>query len=332
MRAPAIVPTITQGVRRFLAEQGAVLRPWAGLQETYDELYALLRRRRNDPGFWQPLRALLQQVIDSAVAAQGQANQHTELLASWKVDQLVDELRDTLPSDTAVNPPARAEFTRRLSSAVLGGFLLLGLAACGSDSTTSGTGGALGTGGSGGQLTLVGGANGTGGAIGTGGTIGKGGVMGTGGANGTGGTIGTGGANGTGGAIGTGGLAVDSGAGGMVAVDGAAPACTETVPAELDQAIGASSLADQQKSRLCQCFAALSTSWTTSLTQLFATGTPEQISKVLANLTSCCQPTGISTVHGLNAGPTSTDLQYIKDGPGYMLCAVPVYKGVSFPD
>jgi hypothetical protein len=38
------------------------------------------------------------------------------------------------------------------------------------------------------------------------------------------------------------------------------------------------------------------------------------------------------TRSGLNGGPTSTDLQYVKNGPGYMLCAVPVYKGVSFPD
>jgi hypothetical protein len=260
MNTPAIVPTITQRVRTFLAGQGAALRPWTGLEETYDEFYALLRRRRNDPEFWRPLKGLLRDVVESAVDSQKSRRPltaHRELLSAWKVDELVDELRDALLAGGNSAGPARRDFTRRLSSAVLGGFLLLGLAAagCGNDSNPD--------------------------------------------------------------------LATEA---------GVAAACTSTVATELDQAIGESSLSASVKSDLCQCFASLSTSWTTSLTQLFATGTPEEISNMLENLTACCQPTGIMTRDGLNAGPTSTDLQYVKNGPGYMICAVPVYKGVSFPD
>ena len=307
MHTPAIVPTVTQRVRRFLAEQGAALRPWTGLRETYDELYSLLRQRRNAPEFWQPLKGLLRDVIESAVASQSRgrrASAQAELLTSWKVDELVDELRDALPADANDAWPARTDFTRKLSSAVLGGFLLLGLAAsgCTSNSTAGGTGGAGGSGGSGGQITTV-----------------------TDAASG-------GGAGGSGGAGGAGGAVMDAGGGDTTRVDGAAAACTQNVTTELDHAIGGSRLTADQKGSFCQCFSALSTSWITSLTQLFATGTPEQISKMLLGLTGCCQANGMQTVRGLNADPTSSDLQSIQSGSAYSICAVPIYKGVSFPD
>ncbi|MGD0838884.1 MAG: hypothetical protein ABSB49_19795 [Polyangia bacterium] len=270
--APAIIPTITQRVRSFLAGQGATLRPWSGLQETYDELYVLLRRRRNDPEFWHPLKTLLQDVVDSAAESQRCGSPQTELLASWRVDELVDELHATLSAETAGF--ARSDFTRKLSGAVLGGFLLLGLAAagCGSDTGTS--------------------------AIDTGaGTVDS--------------------------------APVDAGVLYPTGQD-AATACTQAVAAELDQAIGESNLNASDKSSLCQCFAALSTGWTTSLTQLFATATPAEISTMLGSLTSCCEPTGIPQRDLASSAPSSTDLSEIKGG--YTLCAIPVYKGVSFPD
>jgi hypothetical protein len=367
MPTAAIVPTITQRVRFFLAGQGATLRPWTGLQETYDELYALLRRRRSDPEFWQPLKGLLQEVIDNA--ADSQRRDQAELLTSWKVDELVDKLRDALPADAIST--GRSDFTRTLSTAVLGGFLLLGLAACGDDSATPsgrGSGGAVG---SGGQITMVGGAGGAGmgGAggttvVGAGGTsaggtggrsIGGAGGRSIGGAGGTGAGGGIGGAGGIG-SGGAGGVAVDatyrdaaaldlavdsgtsdiaaldSGPSDTTAVDEGTLACTQTVDPELDRAIGESTISESQKEQLCQCFSALSMSWTTSLTQLFATATPEEVSRMLSGLTSCCSSNGIMTLHGLNADPSSTDLDRIKNGSAYLICAAVVYKGVSFPD
>jgi hypothetical protein len=374
MTTPAIVPTITQRVRTFLADQGAELRPWSGLQETYDELYGLLRQRRRDPEFWQPLKGLLQEVVASAADSQrcgrGTSAQ-AELLASWKVDELVDDLRDALPDDAS---SARTDFTRSLSTAVLGGFLLLGLAAAGcaggdsEQKITAGTGGALGTGG---RVTIV---------TGTGGSMGTGGESGAGGASGTTTTLpGTGGSGpgGTGGAVGTGGRA-SGGAGGMAAggaggstgsnpldggadvgadvaldsadaagldvgavdvakaetmgIDAAPPACAQTMAPELDRAIGQSSLTANQKNQLCACFSALGAEWTTSLTQLFATSTPEQISAMLSGLTSCCSSDGIHNRYGTIASPSPSDLSTIKNGMGYSFCAAPVYKGVSFPE
>jgi hypothetical protein len=369
MTIPAIVPTITQRVRTFLADQGAELRPWSGLQETYDELYVLLRQRRRDPEFWQPLKGLLQEVVASAADSQrrGQGGSaQAELLASWRVDELLDELRDAVPDDAS---SARADFTRSLSTAVLGGFLLLGLAAagCGGDSEpkiAGGTGGALGTGG---RTTLV---VGTGGAMGTGGKSGGGaggatatlpGAGGAGGAGltGTGGALGTGGtaAGGAGGS--TGSHPLDGGAdvgsdvaldsadaagmdGGPVdvakgepgGIDAAPPACVQAMAPELDRAIGQSALNTTQKSQLCACFSALGTNWTTSLTQLFATATPEEISKMLSGLTSCCRVGGIYGKNGVIASPSPSDLSTIKSGMTYDFCStpIPVYKGVSFPD
>jgi hypothetical protein len=391
MRTPAIVPTVTQRVRQFLAEQGAALPPWTGLQETYDELYALLRRRRSAPEFWRPLKVLLQEVVDSAADSQRRDHRpsaEAELLASWQVDDLVDELRDVLPADANGAGPTRTDFTRTLSTAVLGGFLLLGLAAagCAADPGTGGTGGNSGTGGtvgSGGQATMVrGGSTGAGGA-GLGGASGKGGAGGTalGGAGGTdpglfldaalggagGGTsFGGAGGRGAGGAVdaalggaggrgaggaggaaldgaggagldgapGVDGVVLDSGGGELAALDGAAPACSQVVDPALDGAIAGSTLVASQKSQLCQCFAALSQSWITSLTQLFATATPAEISKMLSSLTSCCHSDGMATLHGLNAAPTSSDLQNIKNGSAFLMCSTPtpVYKGVSFPE
>jgi len=140
MNAPAIQPTITQRVRRFLAAQGAEVRPWAGLDETYAQLFSLLRRRREDPDFWGPLAELLQAVIDSLVDPQSRhrlAAPQAELLASWDTAQLVRDLRAALPQSGAEHDAAeprryRRQLTSKLSSAAgLGGFLVLGLVASG---------------------------------------------------------------------------------------------------------------------------------------------------------------------------------------------------------
>jgi hypothetical protein len=291
---PAIVPTITQRVRTFLAEQGAALRPWTGLQETYDELYGLLRRRRGDPAFWQPLEDLLREIIASAADSQRRGRDtgaHAELLTSWKVDELVDDLRNALRDDPTVALPARTDFVRTLPAAVLGGFLLLGLAAagCGRSSNEERPGGTGGAPGSGGQITMMGGAGGGGGMGGAG------------------------------------------GAGDSAAT--AARACSQTVATELDRAIGESTLGADQKNLLCQCFSALTTSWTTSLTDLFATATPDEISKMLSGLTQCCESDGIHTVQGSpSSSPSTQDLSLIQSGRGYRLCVAVIYKGVSFPE
>ena len=135
MVGTTIQPTVTQQVRAFLGSQGAAVQAWSGLDETYAELYALLNRRRDDPTFWEPVRELLQEIVASSTdpdrpdrlpAAQA------ELLATWDVDQLVAELRAALPGgEEPVDAKVVQRFASKLSVAVMGGFLLLGLAAAG---------------------------------------------------------------------------------------------------------------------------------------------------------------------------------------------------------
>jgi hypothetical protein len=168
MNAPAIRPTTTQRVRRFLAREGASLRPWAGLEETYDELYALLRRRRDDPEFWPLLTELLEEIVESA-------SERAEFVASWKVDELVTELRRALGA--ADGRKSSAQFAAGLSVAVLGGFLLIGLAACDEPLNVNlgggGKAGVTNTGGTAGKPGTSAGAAGTSGAGGGGGAGGQ---------------------------------------------------------------------------------------------------------------------------------------------------------------
>jgi len=179
--------TITHRVRTFLRRQGAAIEPWSGLDETYSELHALLDRRRDDPAFWGPLEELLREVLRQATAPEAErrlAAPTAELLSSWDAAELVVSLREALsgaaPSDAplAAGTPEYRRFTRRLSPAVLGGFLTLGLAAAGCsdhDAEPEGSGGASSGGVSSGGVSS-GGAGGGAASSGGGGTGGGGGA------------------------------------------------------------------------------------------------------------------------------------------------------------
>jgi hypothetical protein len=126
-----IRPTITHRVRDFLEREGIELLPWSGLDDTYAALYEVLNRRRDDPAFWGPLAELLREVVAAASDAGARLPAPgAELLASWDIDDLVRDLRGALPGREA-GPGALGRFTAGLSTAVLGGFLLLGMAATG---------------------------------------------------------------------------------------------------------------------------------------------------------------------------------------------------------
>jgi len=135
MAQAAIRPTVTQKVRALLTQQGVDLKPWSGLDETYVELYALLNRRKDDPAFWPPLARLLGDMVadmtDPESPRRLSASQ-AELLGSWDVKTLIADIRTALPGGD-VKPDASAvrRFGQELSARMLGGFLLLGLAAAG---------------------------------------------------------------------------------------------------------------------------------------------------------------------------------------------------------
>jgi len=141
-----IQPTVTQRVRSFLTRSAVDVRPWAGLAATYEALYALFRQRRADPAFWGSLTDLMHEIVDGVVEAQKPGRlpaPQAELLSSWDVDELVHKLRSALCDAEDDGPrdsgrPAWSVFSARLSPAVLGGFLLLGLAAAGCDTGDTG--------------------------------------------------------------------------------------------------------------------------------------------------------------------------------------------------
>ena len=143
MTSLAIQPTVTQQVRAFLEEQAVDIEPWSGLDETYGELYALLNQRKDDPAFWPQLSRLLDGVMHSAMdpgSPDRLSAPQAELMATWDVEALIGDLRAALPGGAVTRDPTTIQhFASRLSSAVMGGFLLLGLAAasgCSDDAET----------------------------------------------------------------------------------------------------------------------------------------------------------------------------------------------------
>ena len=108
MTQHALTPTITHRVRTFLQSQGTTLTPWSGLEETYAELYALLRRRRDDPSLWRPLTELLRDVVARVThpEALDLPVAQAELLGSWDIDELVRRNAPEGVSVACVHPSA----------------------------------------------------------------------------------------------------------------------------------------------------------------------------------------------------------------------------------
>ncbi|MFH0901039.1 MAG: hypothetical protein V2A73_10455, partial [Pseudomonadota bacterium] len=268
-----------QQVRAFLAIHGVSLAPWSGLRETYAELYALLGRRRDDATFWGALAGLLRQVVPAArlAAATAASPYRTELLDSWDIEDLVRRLRSALPGgESSRDASAVGQFTAKLPAAVLGGFLLLGLAASGCNGSDTGKADAASV-----DARPV--------------------------------------------------DAVppidtpqpkDAQSADSSPVDAALGACELASESILRGTIEKSSLSEDEKAALCQCFVALNKSWSDGLTSLFETGSPEEIAAALERLLTCCS----------EPGALDSDYQQVKDKfLADVLCPpVAVYKGVSF--
>ncbi|MFH2006405.1 MAG: hypothetical protein ABI333_07460 [bacterium] len=275
MTTPAIQPTITQRVRGFLAAQGVTLRPWSGLDETYTELYGLLYRRRSDPAFWPHLTELLHAVVDDAVDPTGRSRlpaRQAELLRSWDITDLVSKLRGALPREAPKRDPgAVRSFAVRLSSAVLGGFLLLGVAAAGCDSGDANHNNNLTGGDAGADAAVVGQDAGPG---------------------------------------------ADAGAW----HDG----CSLNSGSILWNTLDDATISADEKRTLCGCFASLNVSWTDGLSQLFSTGTPQQIAAALAEMVECCS----FDEQQLDGDYQDAEAEFLQNT--WCEPAV-IYKGVAFP-
>jgi len=141
---------------------------------TYRDLGLALARRRDDPEFWAPLTAILKEVVEGAARGKSPVWRRIpqlKLLATWDEEELSNRLTEALPywanEPSAAKGAAceRPDVSLDARAAAFSAFLLLGLAAGCSNSSSSPNGiahdaGTISTGGS----TSVQ-INGTGGAF-----------------------------------------------------------------------------------------------------------------------------------------------------------------------
>ena len=130
-RTVTIELPVIHKVRTFSAAQGLALPPWSGLDQTLSQLHSLLRQRRGDPEFWQPLAELLQDLAQGAERQRLLPAPGAELLSSWTRDDIVQALRKALPAEAHSESQATERFARSLPRPLRTGFLLMGLAASG---------------------------------------------------------------------------------------------------------------------------------------------------------------------------------------------------------
>ena len=326
--------SLARRVRAFFGNHGVCARH--ALDDNCDELLSLLERRQQDPSFWAPLTDLLREITKSAISS-GESGwlafPQAKLLATWDADELALRLREALAT-CGCSERGRtrwARFSSGLSPAALTAFLLLGFAAtaCSENVETAntGAGGAAGSAGSAGAQT--------GGAAGS--TGGAGGVAES-------GADAAGAAGSAAGAAGTGGgtfvmpegggdtqipapdVAVEAEAGAdSASADADAWDAAENCYSQIFRTVQASKLTPAQKEAVYLCIINLKTSWCDGLANLFATSTTERTAAVLEDILMCCQAAP-STLKGEY---TPAVQQQLLSG---MVCAVPLYRGVSFPD
>ena len=130
--------TVTQRLRRFLAQSGHAVTPWSSVDEVMDRLYGLLYERREQAGLWADLVALLDAL--RAEARGMLASPDAEILSQAHVDELVAELRRAMRvSREAPAAGAMRRFSVGKSAAVLACIALLAAGSslgCGSSSSS----------------------------------------------------------------------------------------------------------------------------------------------------------------------------------------------------
>ena len=299
---------LKQRVRSFLTDEGATPSPH--LNRNYDQIFALLQRKREDDEFWAPLTELLRDLVESVVQRKdAQVNMRPEarLLALWDVNELAKWLRLALPHADELEPaeaelspqPRWSRLTRGLSPNALGLFLLLSLAASACDSAPEMKAG-VGAGGT----TAASSSSHTGGQH-TGGL----GSSAGGHSSNTGGTSGA--------CTGTSHVTSDAGY-------ALPPNCCASTASDLWNAIDESSLQTSDKEALYACLVNLNANWCDGLVEIFKTATSTDIANYLSQMLSCCKQGKGSSLSGDFATKSETLLSGL-------LCPVPIYKGVTFP-
>lgn len=118
--------TTLHEIRDFLAAQAVGPAPWSPARSAVDALYALLRERRGDPGFWAALETLVARLQDARVRPE--VIRGSDVLGHATTAELLAALRDALPAKDDGPGEARAWARTTSEARALAAFLLLGTA------------------------------------------------------------------------------------------------------------------------------------------------------------------------------------------------------------
>lgn len=113
-------------IREFLERAGCAPEPWATPGSAVERLYETLRRRTADERFWSDLRQLASRLDDRRFAPP--RIRGSQVLGPWVTEELLRELRASLPPVNGAPHPLAEWVRTRVSAAALAGFLLLGAA------------------------------------------------------------------------------------------------------------------------------------------------------------------------------------------------------------
>lgn len=261
-----LVPASLLRIRQFLSQSGLKVRPWAPPGHALEALHALLAARRDDPGFWTRLEALLGDLTRDLRRRRDGAGSvvDNEVLEPTRHQALLAELRRAL----AARPDRGfshlvASLSRQAAGALS---LVAGVALVGCGGEATGDGGTDDNGGSGG--TVAGSGASTSGGAGTGGT-------------------------GSAQAGGTGGLVITLPTGGA---GGAGP---DTCELTLDEILGACVADPAYRQEILDCVSGLNTSWRAGIERFLACKSCDEVNSELCRLLDTCSDPALGAEYSL---------------------------------
>ena len=116
--------TTLHEIRHYLNTCGCAPPPWSDARTQVDALYTLLREKRGDDPFWQGLSGLAVRLEDARVSPS--LIEGSEVLGGGRVDQLIDDLRSSLPVNGAGPRDTRSWTASSIGITALAAFALLG--------------------------------------------------------------------------------------------------------------------------------------------------------------------------------------------------------------
>ena len=116
--------TTLHEIRHYLTACGCAPPAWSDARTQVDALYTLLREKRGDDRFWQGLSGLAVRLEDARVSPA--LIEGSEVLGGGRVDQLIDDLRSSMPVNGDGPRDTRSWTASSIGITALAAFALLG--------------------------------------------------------------------------------------------------------------------------------------------------------------------------------------------------------------